>query len=69
MQHKSEVARPRFLTSPEVCELLRVSRRQLGRMIVSRKITYTRVGGVLRFSTTSLEQYLAARTVNAKAAA
>jgi excisionase family DNA binding protein len=60
--------RHRFLTSPEVCALLRISRRQLGRIIVARKLTYTRVGAVLRFEVADVERFLAVRKIHAKAA-
>jgi excisionase family DNA binding protein len=65
--HKQSLQSHRFLTAPEICETLRISRRQLGRMIVDRKLAYVRVGGVLRFPVTDVERFINVRTVKAAA--
>jgi excisionase family DNA binding protein len=53
-----------YLTSKEVCELLRISAKTLQRMRQNRKITYVRVcGRGLIFPQTEVERFLKERTV------
>jgi excisionase family DNA binding protein len=55
-----------FLTTPEVCELLRISEKTLQRWRKDRKLTYIRRGGRFLFRSTDLDNFLAQRTVRHK---
>jgi excisionase family DNA binding protein len=52
-----------YLTSPEVCALLRTSIKTLQRWRKAGNISYTRLGGRILYSRTAIEKFIAARTV------
>lgn len=54
-----------YLTTAEVCELLRVSPRTLQRWRLTRKITSVRLSGKILYPRTALEIFIAKRTVTA----
>jgi excisionase family DNA binding protein len=52
-----------YLTSEEVCALLRICAMTLSRWRKARKITYVRLGGRFLYPRAGIEKFIAARTV------
>jgi excisionase family DNA binding protein len=53
-----------YLTTKEVCDLLRISAMTLLRWRKARKISYIRLGGRTLYSRTAIEKFIAARTMH-----
>ncbi len=56
-----------FLTSKEVADLLRVSKKTLQRYCAKRALNYIRIGGVLRFRRTAIDLFIARNEVRGAA--
>lgn len=54
----------RLLTVPDIAALLGVSRTTVYRMVEDRKISFVRVGSLVRFTKTNLEAFLQAGHIN-----
>lgn len=61
-------ASPRFLTSAEVCALLRIDRRTLRRYTKKRLLSFVRRGGGYLFPSSEVERFIESRTVPSRAA-
>jgi excisionase family DNA binding protein len=53
----------RYMTTKEVCALLRTSAKTLQRWRKARKIGYVRLGGKFLYHRTAIEKFIAARTL------
>jgi excisionase family DNA binding protein len=53
-----------YLTTEEVCALLRTSAKTLQRWRKSRRITYVRLSGRFLYPRTAIEKFIAARTMH-----